>query len=264
LSPMESETGNVVIAVIRDITRRRMAEEAQRDYADRLQLLSRRLMEVQELERRKIALELHDEIGQVLTGLKLTLDVGSRLPPAEVTSNLEQARVLVNELMARVRKLSLDLRPAMLDDFGLLPTLLWHFEHYTAQTHVAVSFKHSGLERVRFSPELETAAYRLVQEALTNVARHARVVSVTVRIWADQRTLSIEVEDSGQGFDMHSVSTRETSGIAGMRERATLLGGQLKIDSSVGRGTRLIAEFNVGERDIGRASYDNYSVSGRP
>jgi len=250
LSPMDSETGNVVIAVIRDITRRRMAEEAQRDYADRLQLLSRRLMEVQELERRKIALELHDEIGQVLTGLKLTLEVGSRLPLTEVNGNLEHARVLVNELMTRVRNLSLDLRPAMLDDFGLLPTLLWHFEHYTAQTHVAVSFKHSGLERRRFPPELETAAYRVVKEALTNVARHSNVASATVRVWTDQRILSIEIEDFGQGFDLNSLSTRETSGLAGMRERTSLLGGQLKIDSRVGEGTRLIAEFNIEEKRV--------------
>jgi signal transduction histidine kinase len=227
-----------------------MAEEAQRDYADRLQLLSRRLMEVQELERRKIALELHDEIGQVLTGLKLTLEVGSRLPLTEVNGNLEHARVLVNELMTRVRNLSLDLRPAMLDDFGLLPTLLWHFEHYTAQTHVAVSFKHSGLERRRFPPELETAAYRVVQEALTNVARHSNVASATVRVWTDQRILSIEIEDFGQGFDLNSLSTRETSGLAGMRERTSLLGGQLKIDSRVGEGTRLIAEFNIEEKRV--------------
>jgi signal transduction histidine kinase len=207
-------------------------------------------MEVQELERRKIALELHDEIGQVLTGLKLTLEVGSRLPPKEVNGNLEQARILVNELMARVRNLSLDLRPAMLDDFGLLPTLLWHFEHYTAQTHVAVSFKHSGLERRRFPPELETAAYRLVQEALTNVARHANVASATVRIWADHRNLSIAIEDFGQGFDLDSLSTRETSGLAGMRERTSLLGGNLKIDSRVGGGSRLLAEFNIEEKRV--------------
>ena len=101
--------------------------------------------------------------------------------PTEVGDSLAQARGLVNELMARVRKLSLDLRPAMLDDLGLLPTLLWHIEHYTAQTHVKVNFKHSGLEKQRFAPEVETAAYRVVQEALTNVARHANVHEATVK-----------------------------------------------------------------------------------
>jgi PAS domain S-box-containing protein len=247
LSPMDAESGNVVIAVIRDITRRKRAEEGQRVYSERLKLLSRRLMEVQEQERRNIALELHDEIGQVLTGLKLTLEVGSRVPPGEVNNSLEKARTLVNELMARVRKLSLDLRPAMLDDLGLLPTLLWHIENYTAQTHVSVSFKHSGLEKQRFSPEVETGAYRLVQEALTNVARHANVDSATVRVWADQHVLSIKVEDCGQGFDLELLSARETSGLAGMRERTTLLGGQLRIDSRIGGGTRLLAELSIDE-----------------
>ena len=232
-----------------DISELKRAEASGREYADRLKLLSRRLMEVQEAERRKIALELHDEIGQVLTGLKLSLEIGSRLPAEEVGANLDQARALVNDLMARVRKLSLDLRPAMLDDLGLLPTLLWHIEHYTAQTQVRVNFKHSGLERRRFTPDVETAAYRLVQEALTNVARHAQTSEATVRLSTHRQTLLIEVEDRGTGFDVESaLMTSETSGLAGMRERAVLLGGQLKIDSRPGKGTRLTAEFRIVDR----------------
>jgi PAS domain S-box-containing protein len=245
LSPMEAHRGIMVIGVIRDITRRKRAEESLRDYTERLKFLSHRLMEVQELERRNIALELHDEIGQVLTGLKLTLEVCARLPAPEVSSSLDQARGLVNELMARIRNLSLHLRPAMLDDFGLLPTLLWHIEHYTAQTKVKVNFKHSGLEKKRFAPEVETAAYRLVQEALTNVARHAKVAEVSVKLWTNERTLFIEVQDRGIGFVPDMVLTSETSGLAGMRERAGLLGGQLRIESLVGKGTRLVAELMI-------------------
>lgn len=228
-----------------DISELKIAEEALKKSAEQLKTLSRRLMEVQEMERRNIALELHDEIGQVLTGLKLTLEVSTKLPATEVSDSIAQASGLVNELMARVRKLSLDLRPAMLDDLGLLPTLLWHIEHYTAQTHVKVNFKHSGLERERFSPEVETAAYRVVQEALTNVARHANVHAATVRVWTHQDTLSIEIADAGQGFDLETVVGRDTSGLAGMRERATLAGGQLKIESSAGEGTRLLAELSI-------------------
>ena len=233
-----------------DISELKRAEDSVRDYAERLKFLSRRLMEVQEAERRKIALELHDEIGQVLTGLKLSLEIGSRLPAQEVGSSLDQARTLVNDLMARVRKLSLDLRPAMLDDLGLLPTLLWHIEHYTAQTQVHVNFKHSGLEKRRFAPEVETAAYRLVQEALTNVARHAQTSEVTVRLSTHRRTLLIEVEDFGAGFDVEAVlATSETSGLAGMRERVVLLDGQLTIQSQPGDGTRLTAELRIVDRE---------------
>ena len=228
-----------------DISELKDAEQALKKKTDQLKTLSRRLMEVQELERRNIALELHDEIGQVLTGLKLTLDLSARLPASEAGESLGRARDLVNELMARVRKLSLDLRPAILDDLGLLPTLLWHIEHYTAQTSVKVNFKHSGLEKQRFAPEVETAAYRVVQEALTNVARHANINEATVRVWTRQDVLSIEVVDSGRGFDPDTVLGRETSGLTGMRERAMLAGGQLKLESSVGDGTRLLAELSI-------------------
>lgn len=249
LSPMQAEEGGVVIGVIRDITRRNRAEEALRNYAERLKVLSRRLMEVQELERRNIARELHDEIGQVLTGLKLTLEMGTRVPEKEAAKNLQQALGLVNELMARARKLSLDLRPAMLDDLGLLPTLLWHIEHYTLQTQITVDFRHAGLEEKRFSPAVETAAYRIVQEALTNVARHARVNEATVQLWTVAgNKLFIEVEDRGAGFEQSTEGSSETSGLAGMRERATLLSGQLSIETQVGQGTRLTAELNTADQ----------------
>ncbi len=248
LSPMEAEGGSMVIGVIRDITRRKHAEEALREYADRFKFLSRRLMEVQELERRNIALELHDEIGQVLTGLKLTLEMGARLPPEKVGASLNKARVLVNDLMARARKLSLDLRPAMLDDLGLLPTLLWHMENYTAHTQVRVYFRHGGIEGRRFAPEVETAAYRIVQEALTNVARHAGIREVTVQLWTQKQTISIEVEDRGKGFNVEAaLMASDNSGLAGMRERAMLLGGQLTIESQVDSGTRLTAKLSVME-----------------
>jgi PAS domain S-box-containing protein len=249
LSPMQAEDSSMVICVVRDITRRKQSENEVQEYAERLKFLSRRLMEVQETERRNIARELHDEIGQVLTGLKLTLELGARLGTEQVGESLNQARSLVNELMARARKLSLDLRPAMLDDLGLLPALLWHFEHYTAQTQVRVNFKHSGLEGNRFSPEVETAAYRIVQEALTNVARHADVSEATVRLWTHQEVLAIEVEDAGRGFNPESVrAASSTSGLAGMRERAILLDGQLTTESRVGKGTLLRAELSIGDR----------------
>jgi PAS domain S-box-containing protein len=251
LSPMQWEDGGMVIAVIRDITRRSQAEESLRDYADRLKFLSRRLMEVQETERRNIARELHDEIGQALTGLKLTLEMGARLPAEGARTSLEQAQVLVNELMARARRLSLDLRPAMLDDLGLVPTLLWHIEHYTAQTRVLVHFRQSGLENRRFSAEVETAAYRIVQEALTNVARHAGVVEVTVRLWTHEAILSIQVEDAGLGFDGEAaLASSDTSGLAGMRERAVLLGGQLSVESHPGGGARLTAELSIADSPV--------------
>jgi PAS domain S-box-containing protein len=217
--------------------------EAVRSGREQLEALSHRLLEVQETERRHIARELHDEIGQGLTGLKLVLDTVERLPPESLHSHLTDVHKLVNDLLTRVRNLSLDLRPGMLDDLGLLPALLWLFGRYTSQTNVRVAFEHSGLDR-RFSPEVETAAYRIVQEALTNVARHAGVFEVMVRAWADSTAVTVQVIDAGAGFDPdHALHGGTTGGVTGMRERALLLGGQLTIESASGTGTRLSAEL---------------------
>ncbi|HEV7893078.1 MAG TPA: PAS domain S-box protein [Pyrinomonadaceae bacterium] len=248
LSPIAVATGSLVIAIIRDITRRKQSDAALRESADRLKVLSRRLIEVQEAERRRLALELHDEVGQILTGLKLSLEMSTRLPAEEAQASIAQAQTLVNELMARARKMSLDLRPATLDHLGLLSALLGHIKLYSEQTHVRVQFKHSGLEGQRFPAEIETASYRIVQEALTNVARHAETSEAAVLVWADRQSLTIQIEDRGKGFDTEAaLASDDTSGLAGMRERAALLGGHFTVESRPGEGTRLTAEFTVGD-----------------
>jgi len=140
------------------------------------------LQTVREEERTRIARELHDEVGQALTGIKLSLE---RSTGQQVRADLSQALALTNELIGRVRDLSLDVRSAMLDDLGLLAALSWHFDRYTKQTNIEVDFKHRGLEGRRFEPEIETAAYRIMQERLTNVARHAGINKVSIGIWAD-------------------------------------------------------------------------------
>lgn len=248
LSPIAAAAGGLIIAIIRDITRRKRSDAALRESADRLKILSRRLIEVQEAERRRLALELHDEVGQILTGLKLSLEMSARLPADEAQASIAQAQTLVNELMARARKMSLDLRPATLDHLGLLSALLGHIKQYSEQTHVRVQFKHSGLEGQRFPAEIETASYRIVQEALTNVARHAEAAEAAVLVWADEQSLTLQIEDRGKGFDTEAaLADDNTSGLAGMRERAALLGGHFTVESRPGAGTRLTAEFNVGD-----------------
>jgi signal transduction histidine kinase len=229
--------------LLTEVGERRRTENALHESADRMKILSRRLIEVQEAERRNLALELHDQIGQILTGLKLTLEMAARLPEDEARASINEAQTLVNELMARARKLSLDLRPATLDHLGLLSALLWHIKQYSAQTKVSVAFKHNGLEGRRFPTDIETAAYRIVQEALTNIARHAETYAATVRVWTDEHSLTIQIEDQGKGFDETALATDATCGLAGMRERAHLLGGHFTIESHEGAGARLTAEF---------------------
>jgi len=235
-----------LVAVVRDISGRKRAE-VERDglfkrvkqTRDRLRLTSLWLVEAQEAERRRIARELHDEIGQTLMALKMSLHL-SEQEPATAKQSIGKAQRCVDDLLARVRRISLDLRPAMLDDLGLLPALLWHFERFSATTAVHVDFQHSGLENRRFPHGIETAIYRVVQEALTNVSRHAAVTSATVRVWADLGTIGAQIADLGKGFDSTAaLSTAISSGLSGMRERVGLLGGEFVIESAPGRGTRL-------------------------
>jgi signal transduction histidine kinase len=220
------------------------ADDAPAQQAVDLRALKLRLLEAQETERRHIARELHDQIGQELTGLKLTLDMSRASLPQAFAGSLDEPREIVVQLMAQVRTLSLDLRPQMLDDLGLLPALLWHFERYTAQTGVQVLFEHSGVAERRFRPSLETAVYRIAQEALTNVARHAGVAAANVRLLTTYGTLELHIQDTGQGFDpMAALAGSRTAGLAGMRERAGLVGGELTIESAPGAGTYLMARI---------------------
>jgi len=261
--PVSVPGGKIEIyAIYRDLTERERAEGALRELADRLQTLSRRLLEVQEAERRHLARELHDDVGQSLTGLRMLLKLNADSLSDAARIKLEQARGIIDELLERIRRLSFDLRPAALDSLGLLPALLALFERYSEQTAVKVAFKHEGLEQ-RFPPDVETTAYRIVQEALTNVARHAGVGVVTVRVWANADTLSLQIEDRGRGFDPEVAMTSPRSiGLAGMQERVMLLQGHLTIQSRPGAGTQLTAELPLCGQSLGETDDHIHHLGG--
>ncbi|HLG72829.1 MAG TPA: GAF domain-containing protein [Chloroflexota bacterium] len=209
----------------------------------RLEELSRRLVDLQEYERRAIALELHDEVGQGLTAARLLLQAARREPDRKVREGrLDEACATLDESISQVRGLSLDLRPPMLERFGLAPALEGYFERYTARTGIQVEFAHAGL-KARPSPGLAMAMYRIVQEALTNVARHAHTDRVEVGIWSTDRQVWVHVADEGAGFDPALLDEEPSTGLTGMQERAELLGGELTIDSAPGSGTRLLARL---------------------
>jgi len=216
---------------------------------EQLQSLTRRIVDIQEAESARLARELHDEIGQIVTGLKLTLDVATRETTAAGISGaakrLEEAGELVRDLMRRVRQMSLDLRPTALDDLGLLPALLGHFERYSRQTGITVAFHHVEIERRRFPGAVETAAYRIVQESLTNVARYADIKEVSVLIHAASDGLHLWIEDKGKGFDPQITSPYSSSGLSGMRERAIGAGGTFSINSMPDQGTTITARLPI-------------------
>jgi PAS domain S-box-containing protein len=223
--------------VARAIERGRLVEtvgESRR----RLAVLSQRLVEVQETERREIARELHDEVGQLLTGLLFMIE-----GHGSGAGNLkDEMKGVVKDLIERVRDLSMNLRPPMLDDLGLLAALTWQIDRFEAQTGVSVRFHHAGLDR-RFGAQVEITAFRIVQEALTNVARHAGVRQAKVDVWANPVSLGVRIEDEGRGFDVEAALAARSSGLEGMRERSRLAGGRLAIESEPGEGTRLSVEL---------------------
>lgn len=215
------------------------AAEAQRDglaceeRSARVQVeaLSRRLMSVRESERREISRDLHDEVGQVVTALKLSLETAGH--------RMESTKAALATLMKQIRNLSMKCRPPMLDDLGLVPTLEWHFRQYTAQTGVRVRFRRFGACG-RYHPDLEIALYRTVQEALTNVARYAGVPAARVVLCVEPDRIGLRIRDRGTSFDPGRVPQGST-GITGMRERLRPFLGKLTIQSERGRGTAVTA-----------------------
>ena len=202
-------------------------------------------MEIQESERKFIANELHDEIGQILTGLKFTLEMVPRLNPEDANAQVRKAQKITTELLKQVRELALKLRPAVLDDLGLIHALLWHFDNYATQTGVQIEFTQDGLLN-RFSPAVELVAYRVIQESLTNIARYADVKKATVDVRTNSAYLDVQVVDAGSGFELADLpSWKASSGIAGMRERVTSIGGEFNVISSPGNGTIVRARLPV-------------------
>ncbi len=170
------------------------------------------------------------------------LETSSRLPADTLRSRLRNAQSLVEQLLEQVQGMSLDLRPTMLDDLGLLPALLWFAKRFANQTGVRVHLEHAGLDR-RFAPEIETAVYRITQETLTNVARHAGVKEALARLWATKDALYVQIEDRGKGFHVQAaLAVPTSSGLSGMHERAVALGGNLMIASTPGAGTHVTLE----------------------
>ncbi len=199
----------------------------------------RHAVEAQELERRRLARELHDEIGQDLTSILLTLKRIDDATPDELGSTAATLRDLVVTALQDVRRLAVELRPKALDDFGLVPALERLGQMIQEQTELSVEVEEQ-LGRERLPSDVETAFYRIVQEALTNVVKHARARNVSILLTRREGRTEALIEDDGQGFNPSD--EHEGLGLLGMRERLSLLDGRLTIESSPGKGTTLVAE----------------------
>jgi PAS domain S-box-containing protein len=269
LSPMDTEEGLVIISIIRDVTDRQQAEEALRQAYDelearvrertaelahaneaRLQVL-RRLVTAQEEERRRVSRELHDQMGQHLTGLMLGLKALENdcqsLPHA--SERLQKLQDLTDSIMQEIHHLAWELRPAALDDLGLSTVLRRYTEEWSQRSGVAVDFHSSGLDEQRAPSHVETTLYRVVQEALTNVLKHAQADRVSVLLERRRNHVLAIIEDDGKGFDaeamMSASDAEQTLGLLGMKERVSLVGGTLDVESTPGAGTTVFVKIPV-------------------
>ena len=219
---------------------------------ENLRVLSSRLLTVQEEERRRIARELHDDIGQALTVLKIKLQTLPKTVEGKQylvsLKDLEELLDSVDQTLQQVRNLSVDLRPSVLDDLGLVAALRWYVDRQNQVSGIDMKFQ-APPKMVRIAPEVETACFRMVQEALTNAIRHAGADSAEVTIEKNQTFVQIEVRDNGKGFDVRtaeeSARSGNSSGLLGMKERVQLAGGRMDIRSAPGKGTRIKASFPV-------------------
>jgi signal transduction histidine kinase len=232
---------------VKERAERRLAERKREEYSLKLQVLSRRLVEAQEMERRSLARELHDEIGQALTVAQLNLQALLQSPDASASkSRLKQCLEVVDRVLEQVHDISLNLRPSILDDLGLEPALRWLTNRQAALIGLKARFQADPVKQ-RLDPVIETECFRVAQGALTNVVRHARSKTVSVELRKEGGQLHLRVRDTGIGFDVGAVRKQvvlgASLGLLSMEERAALAGGGLEFKSAPKKGTEVHAWF---------------------
>lgn len=223
----------------------RATELALKDSYARLRNLSARVMRAEENERRRVARDLHDHVGQALTALELELH-GLRRSGSADGQRLERCQQISGQLLEDVRDLSLDLRPAQLDDLGLAAALRWHLDRYLRPRGIEVRFE-ADVRTERLTPEIETACFRIAQEALTNVLRHARASRVDVELREQEDEFVMTVRNDGVLFDAKAAAAKESSGLRTMSDRAALAGGRLEIRPRAAGGVEVEARFPLAE-----------------
>ncbi len=237
-----------VLTVAHDVTERRLAEEAAEQSRQQLRALASRQQTAREEERKSIAREIHDELGQALTALRIDLAwlrsrIGARNP--EATERLGSALERIDGTLNAVRRIATELRPSVLDNLGLAAAIEWQALEFQRRTGIRVVLRPSA-EDVAVDPGQATTVFRILQESLTNVARHAAARRVEIRFAADGDTLRLRVEDDGRGITPAELADSRSLGLLGMRERASAGGGSLEIEAVRGGGTALILELPRG------------------
>jgi PAS domain S-box-containing protein len=243
-TPIFDAQGKVIgtSGISREITDRKRAEQELRESRAQLRELSAYLQSVREEERTRIARELHDELGQTLTAIQLGLGVldsavRADSPASTLTTGLESMTAMVESATNAVQRLATDLRPPILDGLGLAAALDWQLEAFSERS--GIKYELSLPPQLQFGGDVDTAIFRIMQEALTNISRHAEASQVEVTLQLSDTELVLGISDNGKGMLLSNPSQRRRLGLVGMRERAHMLGGELKIQSSPGKGTQI-------------------------
>ena len=249
--------GNPLRIVIthQNITDRKLAEVKVTEYTNQLHSLSQRQTEVQENERRSLARELHDEVGQVMTAVKTNLETIRLSPePETINQQLVDSIDIVDRALDQIRTMALNLRPSLLDDFGLEPTLEWYLERQARGAQYKSNFI-SNLAGIRFPSAIETTCFRVVQATMTNIARHSKATRVDVKLnWNEKsHQINLSVRDNGEGFNvdaaLESARHGESLGLLGMQERVHLVGGNIEIKSTPGSGTEVRVKIRADKKE---------------
>jgi signal transduction histidine kinase len=249
-----ARAANQALVRLQRATAERAAQEADLRLAyQRLGQLHQKLEATKEEERRYLSRELHDELGQTLTALKLRLQLGERAatPEGQARSERTEPIALVDDLISRVRKISVDLRPPLLDEVGLVSALRVYLESQAAVSGLVIALEATEPDREepdRLPPELEIACFRVVQESITNALRHARARRLEVCITRSATCVSLSIKDDGRGFDLATLDEAAANGhlgLVGMRERVRARGGNFKLTSTPGAGTAIEVELDA-------------------
>jgi PAS domain S-box-containing protein len=245
--PLRRRDGSIAGAINLglDVTDRRRVETELRESREQLRRLSAKMNEIQESERRRIAREMHDELGQLLTALRLDISVMRRdlrtVPTITLEERMRRMIDLVDLTIKTVRRVATELRPAILDDFGLRAAVEHEVAAFAERTGISVKLVIHDDDTV--GPDCATALYRIVQESLTNVARHSGATRVDVRIESSDGRMEAELRDNGRGITETEVNSLSTLGLVGVRERAYALGGDAVIEAMPGAGTRVMVSI---------------------
>ncbi|MGG1948524.1 PAS domain-containing protein [Trinickia sp. NRRL B-1857] len=231
-----------MVGWILDVTDRRRADEALRESREELQRLSANIQHIREEEKTRIARELHDDLGQLLTAMKIDMGRFERTIEGKLdehaTGALRSIYGLIDQLVASVRRIAADLRPVMLDDLGPIPAIDWFIHEFSARHGIAVNAQ-LDINEVAFNRDSGTEVFRMVQEALTNIARHSGASEAEVEIARDEPFCIVKISDNGRGALPDARRSRKSFGLIGMRERAARLGGELSVATAPGEGFAL-------------------------